>query len=73
MVQAAATFCANVAGRLTALSGAESAVTPEYVDHVAEAIAAATAPLFDDFEMARAAARAAIEAVQAGRRGSDET
>jgi hypothetical protein len=54
------TFCANVAGRLTALSGAESAVTPEYVDHVAEAIVSATAPLFDDFEMARAAARAVV-------------
>jgi hypothetical protein len=45
------TFCANVAARLDA------------VDRVATAIASATAPLFDDFEVARKAARAAIEAI----------
>jgi hypothetical protein len=45
------TFCANVAAQLDA------------VDRVAIAIVSATAPLFDDFEVARKAARAAIEAV----------
>jgi hypothetical protein len=60
-------FCANVAERLTAIAAAESAVTSEHVDHVAEAIVTATGDLFDDFEMARAAARAAIEATAGGR------
>jgi hypothetical protein len=60
-------FCANVADRLTAIAAAASAVTPEYVDHIAEAIVAATGDLFDDFEMARTAARAAIEAIAGGR------
>jgi hypothetical protein len=36
---------------------------PERIDHVANAIVEATAPLFDDFEVARLAARAAIEAI----------
>jgi hypothetical protein len=52
------TFCANVAERLPAILAA-----PEYVDHVAEAIVSATAPLIGDFEVARLAARAAIEAI----------
>jgi hypothetical protein len=41
------------------------AVNPseEYIDRVAHAIVAATAPLFDDFHAARDAARAAIEAI----------
>jgi hypothetical protein len=56
-------FCANVAERLTAIEATETAVTPEYVDHVAEAIVTATGDLFDDFELARAAARAAIEVI----------
>jgi hypothetical protein len=33
------------------------------IDRVAHAIVAATAPLFDDFDVARDAARAAIEAI----------
>jgi hypothetical protein len=37
--------------------------TPEFVDRVANAIVAGTAPLFDDFDAARDAARAAIEAI----------
>jgi hypothetical protein len=37
--------------------------TEEYVDRVARAIVAATAPLFYDFATARDAARAAIEAI----------
>ena len=61
------TFCANVADRLTAIAAAESAVTPEHVDHIAEAIVASTGDLFVDFEMARGAARAAIEAGKAVR------
>jgi hypothetical protein len=36
---------------------------PEFVDRVARAIVSATAPLFDDFDTARDAARAAIEAI----------
>jgi hypothetical protein len=54
-------FCANVAGRLTAIVAAQFA--PERIDTVADAIVEATAPLIDDFEMARRAARAAIEAL----------
>jgi hypothetical protein len=53
-------FCANVADRLTAIAAAKPAVTPESVDRVAEAIVEATGDLFDDFEMARTAARAAL-------------
>jgi hypothetical protein len=54
------TFCADVAERLPAILAA-----PEYVDRVAEAIVSATGefPLFDDFDAARKAARAAIEAI----------
>jgi hypothetical protein len=64
------TFCANVANSLAAIVTAEiatatpgSAATPERVDRVANAIVEATAPLIDDFEVARRAARAAIEAI----------
>jgi hypothetical protein len=60
------TFCANVARRLTAIVTAGSAATPERIDRVANAIVEATAPLFDDFELARRAARAAIEAIATG-------
>jgi hypothetical protein len=52
------TFCANVAERLLAILA-----MPEYVDRVANAIVEAIAPLIDDFEVARHAARAAIEAI----------
>jgi hypothetical protein len=52
------TFCANVTGRLPAIL-----TSPECVVGVANAIIAAPAPLIDDFEVARRAARAAIEAV----------
>ena len=41
-------------------------MAPGNVAGVANAIVAATAPLFDDFEMARRAARAAIEAIAMG-------
>jgi hypothetical protein len=51
-------FCARVAERLPAILTA-----PECVVGVANAIIAATAPLIDDFEVARGAARAAIEAM----------
>ena len=37
--------------------------TPEFVDRVAQAIVSATAPTFTDFDTARDAARAAIEAI----------
>ena len=37
--------------------------TEEYVDRVAQAIVSATAPLFDNFDAARDAARAAIEII----------
>jgi hypothetical protein len=57
------TFCANVANSLAAIVTAASAATPDRIDHVANAIVEATAPLFDDFEVARRAARAAIEAI----------
>ena len=56
-------FCANVADRLTAIVTAGSAATPERIDRVADAIVEVTAPLIDDFEVARRAARAAIEAI----------
>jgi hypothetical protein len=48
---------------LAAIVTAGSAATPERIDHVANAIVEATAPLFDDFEVARLAALAAIEAI----------
>lgn len=54
-------FCANVAGGLTAIVAAQ--FVPERIDHVANAIVGATAPLIDNFEMARRAARAAIDAM----------
>jgi hypothetical protein len=56
------TFCAHVADRLPAILA-----SPECVVGVANAIIAATAPLIDDFEVARRAARAAIEALLAGK------
>jgi hypothetical protein len=55
------TFCAHVADGLPAILTA-----PECVVGVANAIIAATAPLIDDFEVARRAARAAIEAIAMG-------
>jgi hypothetical protein len=54
------TFCANVGDRLAAIGAKESAVTPEHVDDIAEAIVGATGDLFDDFDLARVAARAAL-------------
>src|SRR5580692_8711899 len=57
------TFCANVANSLAAIVTAGSAATPERIDRIANAIVEATAPLIDDFEVARRAARAAIEAI----------
>jgi hypothetical protein len=48
---------------LVAIVTAGSAATPERIDRIANAIVEATAPLIDDFEMARTAARAAIEAI----------
>jgi hypothetical protein len=57
------TFCANAANSLAAIVTTGFAATPERIDRVAEAIVEATAPLIDDFEVARRAARAAIEAI----------
>ena len=54
-------FCSRVAERLPAILAA-----PESVVGVANAIIAATSPLIGDFEMARRAARAAIEAIAMG-------
>jgi hypothetical protein len=56
-------FCANVAKSLVAIVTAGSAATPERIDRIANAIVEATAPLIDDFEVARRAARVAIEAI----------
>jgi len=57
------TLCANVANSLAAIVTAGFAATPERIDRVANAIVEATAPLIEDFEVARRAARAAIEAI----------
>ena len=57
------TFCANVANSLAEIVTAGSAAAPERVDRVANAIVEAIAPLIDDFEVARRAAQAAIEAI----------
>ena len=57
------TFCANVANSLVAIVTAGCAATPERIDRIANAIVEATAPLIDDFEVARRAARVAIEAI----------
>jgi hypothetical protein len=56
-------FCANVANSLAAIVTGGSAATPERIERVANAIVEATAPLIDDFEVARRAARVAIEAI----------
>jgi hypothetical protein len=53
------TFCANVADSLLFAIAA----APERVDRVASAIVEATAPLIDDFDVARKAAYAAIKAI----------
>jgi hypothetical protein len=50
------TFCANVAKSFAAIVTAGAAATPGRVDHVVDAIISATAPLNDDFEVARRAA-----------------
>lgn len=57
------TFCAHVAERLPAILAA-----PELVDQVGDAIVEATGDLFDDFEVVRTVARAAIEAIAEGQR-----
>src|SRR5271155_1665204 len=57
------TFCADVANSLVAVVTAGSAATPERIDRIANAIVEATAPLIDDFEVARRAARVAIDAI----------
>jgi hypothetical protein len=62
------TFCAHVADRLPAILA-----SPECVVGVANAIIAATAPLIDDFEVARRAARAAIEAIVSSIAGAGRT
>jgi len=64
-------FCANLARGLAAIMAAQSAVTPEFVDWVADDIIAATGDLFDDYDVVRLVARAAIQAdaeYRAGRR-----
>jgi hypothetical protein len=55
------TFCAHVAERLPAIL-----TSPESVLAAANAIVTATSPLIGDFEVARRAARAAIEAIAMG-------
>jgi hypothetical protein len=62
-VQPLGRFWANVANSLVAIVTAGSAATPERIDRIANAIVEATAPLIDDFEVARRAARVAIEAI----------
>jgi hypothetical protein len=46
-----------------AIGAKDSALTPEHVDCVAEAIVGASGDLFDDFEVVRKVAIAAIEAI----------
>ena len=55
-------FCANLARGLAAIMAAESTITPERVDWVADDIIAANGDLFDDYDVVRLAARAAIQA-----------
>jgi hypothetical protein len=52
---------------------AGSAATLERIDRVADAIVEVTARLIDDFEVARRAARAAIEAITSWSAGADRT
>jgi hypothetical protein len=54
------TFCANVANSLAAIVTAGSAATPERASTVSPM---RSAPLIDGFEVARRAARVAIEAI----------
>jgi len=56
-------FCANVARGLATIVTAQSKVTPEFVDWVADDIVAATGDLFDDYDVVRKVASAAIASV----------
>jgi hypothetical protein len=42
----------------------------KYIDHIAEAIVEATGDLFDDFEVVRKVARAAIDAIASKSEGT---
>jgi hypothetical protein len=56
-------FCTNLARSVAAIASAKSTATPQYVDWVADDIIAATGDLFDDYEVVRKVARAAITSV----------
>jgi hypothetical protein len=56
-------FCANLARGLKAITAAQPSVTPEYVDWVADDIIAATGDLFDDYDVVRKVASAAITSI----------
>jgi hypothetical protein len=55
-------FCANLAKSVAAIA-TEPPVAPEYVDWVADDIIGATGDLFDDYDVVRKIARAAITSV----------
>jgi hypothetical protein len=55
-------FCANLAKSVAAIA-TEPPVTPEYVDWIADDIIGVTGDLFDDYEVVRKIARAAIASV----------
>jgi hypothetical protein len=65
-------FCANLARSVTALATEHAAVTAERIDFVGDAIIAATAPLFENLEQGRRAARAAIQADGEWRAGRED-
>jgi hypothetical protein len=63
-------FCGNLARSVAAIAAAESTVTPEHVDWVADDIIEATGDLFDDYGVVRRVARAAIQAEAEYRAGA---
>ena len=56
-------FCTDLARSVAAIAAAESTVTPERVDWVAADIIAATGDLFDDYDVVRSVAHAAIASI----------
>jgi hypothetical protein len=56
-------FCTELAQSVAAIAAAEPTVTPERVDWVAADIIAATGDLFDDYDVVRSVACAAIASI----------
>ena len=60
------------ADRVLSTPPTNTPIDPEYVDYVGDAIIAATGDLFDDFDVVRKVARAAIEAIASKSEGHQQ-